>query len=146
MQEELKVAQGNPFAYAGTNDGVVEASRIAALDLVKKLPMTVRIEAIAEAGDDADGLSLLDHLAVNVPGSGACAAADNTIDSDGNGLDDTFLSLLPGTSVCWDVHPLTSNDLVPSLADPQAFKVRLVVRGDNVVLDSRIVYFVIPPA
>ena len=136
---------GNPFAYAATNGAVLDATRTGAADLVTKLPMTVKIEAFGEPGDDGIGLALLDHVEVNVSGSGACTATDDTADTSGDGTDDTFSSLLPGTPICWDVHPVTANDSVPALAEPQAFKVRLVVRGDNVVLDTRSVYFVIPP-
>ena len=47
--------------------------------------------------------------------------------------------------MCWDVHPILLNDFVPATNEPQVFRAELTVYGDGSPLDSRTVYFLIPP-
>ena len=76
---------------------------------------------------------------------GRCSAISPTEDTDGDGHDDAFPSLLPGTPVCWDVVP-RMNTSVPRMIDmPQVFEARLTVSGDDSPLDARIVFFLVPP-
>jgi hypothetical protein len=67
-----------------------------------------------------------------------------TEDTDGDGFPDAFPAVTPGTRVCWDVIP-AMNTTVMSTGAPQIFRARLTVRGDGSPLDSRIVYFLVPP-
>ncbi len=51
-----------------------------------------------------------------------------------------------GTPVCFDIYP-KMNVSVPGTGEPQLFKVYIDVYGDNVtVLDTREVYFLVPPS
>ncbi|MEC7520895.1 MAG: hypothetical protein VYE22_13560 [Myxococcota bacterium] len=136
-------ARGAPLVFDGRDAAVVPAVADAIQELVRGVPLRVRIEASEEDGDDGDALQFIDHLEVNV-GGGACSAVAPVEDGDGDGRPDVFGALVPGTPVCWDVHP-ARNDAVPRQIEPQVFRARLTVYGDDSPLDSRIVYFLIPP-
>jgi hypothetical protein len=71
----------------------------------------------------------------------ALAAAD----SDADTVDDYFPHVLPGTFVCFDIYP-HENRTVPPTDEPQLFRAQVQVIGDHVtVLDTRDVYFLVPP-
>jgi hypothetical protein len=51
----------------------------------------------------------------------------------------------PGTPVCFDIVPRMNTTVMPT-ASPQLFRAHVDVIGDGVtVLDTRDVYFVVPP-
>jgi hypothetical protein len=151
IAEDLGIASGTidpngqPFVYEAVDQAVVDQTVAAVLDIVRSVTLGVTIEAEDLPGDAGDALAFIDHLAVNVSGAGACTAVPEVTDTDGDGHDDAFPSLLPGTPVCWDVHPVGVNDFAEPGVDPQVFKARLTVRGDGSPLDAREVYFLVPP-
>ena len=56
-----------------------------------------------------------------------------------------FIDILPGTIVCFDIF-VRRNDTVPATEEPQVFKAYVDVVGDGItVLDTRDVYFLVPP-
>ena len=112
-------------------------------EVVEGIPLRVTIEATDEPEDDGDALQFIDYLQVNVSG-GRCSAIAPLEDTDGDGFDDAFPALLPGTPVCWDVIP-RRNDAIEPTPVPQVFRARLTVYGDDSPLDARIVYFLVPP-
>ena len=85
----------------------------------------------------------IDYLEINGSG-GACTAVTPLEDTNGDGRSDAFPALRPGTPVCWDVVAARNTTVMPTLT-PQIFRARLTVRGDGSPLDSRIVYFLVPP-
>ena len=111
-------------------------------EIVEGVPLRVTIMASDEPGDDGDSLQFIDRLQTNTTDPGCSAVA--TEDTDADGFDDAFPSVTPGTPVCWDVIPL-QNDTVMPLPTPQIFEARLTVFGDGSPLDSRKVFFLIPP-
>jgi hypothetical protein len=137
---------GNPIVFPIGNDGttLVATTRQAVLALVRGVPLNVVIQATDLPDDDGDALAFIDYLEVNVSG-GDCTAVNPTADTNGDGRQDAFPSLLGGTPVCWDVHPILTNDFRPATEVPQVFKARLTVFGDGSPLDSRDVFFLIPP-
>lgn len=149
--EQLGIASGTldennqPFAYPALDAQVVPATKQGIMDLVRGVPLVVTIKAFDSGGDDGDALQFIDHLEINNSGQGACTNVSPTVDIDADGHKDTFPSLLAGTSVCWDVHPVAAQSSVPASEQPQLFKARLVVFGDASPLDSRYVYFLVPP-
>lgn len=136
-----------PLVFDGSEAAIVSAVTTAINEIVEGIPLRVTIEAADEPDDDGDSLQFIDYLEVNTSG-GACSPPDltgpteDTLYSDGR--DDAFSALLPGTPVCWDVVPLRNDTVMPTTS-PQVFKARLTVRGDGSPLDSRLVFFLIPP-
>lgn len=139
-------ASGNPFVYLAQDAQVVNQTVNAVLALVKGSPIDVTIGATDEPGDDGDSLQFLDYLVTNTSGVGECTAGLTTLDTDANGHDDAFPDLIPGTPVCWDVHPVPVNTTQPPTQDPQIFVAKLTVFGDGSPLDDRQVFFLVPPA
>jgi hypothetical protein len=136
---------GVPFVYAAEDAQVVDSTVRAVLDIVRGVAVDVPIGAEDMPGDAGDALQFLDYLEVNVSGAGACTSVAPTDDRDGDGRDDAFPTLLPGTPVCWDVHPIAVNTVQAPSAEPAVFHARLTVYGDGSPLDSRNVYFLVPP-
>ncbi|MGZ3421337.1 MAG: hypothetical protein ACXVEE_25900 [Polyangiales bacterium] len=77
--------------------------------------------------------------------SQGCPASD-TKDTDGDGVDDTFLGVTVGIPVCFEVIP-AKNTIVPPTKEPQFFNAYIDVLGmpGSVKLDQRTVLFLVPP-
>ena len=150
--QQLGIASGTvdtmnqPFAYPALDAQVVDATKQAVLEVVRGVPLDVTIDAVDEPNDAGDALQFLDYLEVNVSGQGNCTMVPPTADTDANGYDDSFPALLGGTPVCWNVVPVASQSTTPPTQDPQLFQAKLTVYGDGSPLDSRNVYFLVPPA
>jgi len=133
---------GSPLFFEGVDAGVVPAVTAAINEVVEGVPLRVTIAATDEPGDDGDSLQFIDRLQTNTSDPECSMVA--TEDTDGDMFDDAFPSVTPGTPVCWDVIPL-QNDTVMPTAVPQVFEALLTVSGDGSPLDSRRVFFLIPP-
>lgn len=118
-----------------------------------QVPLDVSAQAvdIADPGESVDAIAaFLDHLETRgtaAPGL-TCTTGLTVIDRPGIDADsypDTFQRVTPGTPVCFDIIPKTNTTVMPTL-DPQLFRARINVIGDGFTpLDSRIVYFLVPP-
>jgi len=89
--------------------------------------------------------AFVDHVEANTAGDAVrgCEprAADDT---DGDGFPDTFRAV-SGSRVCFDIV-VKQNDTVAPTASPQLFQATLRVLGDGFTeLDSRDVFFLVPP-
>jgi hypothetical protein len=133
------------FVYPAVDAAVVTQTRDAVLQLARDLPLDVTIDQADEPNDDGDSLQFIDYLEVNISGTGNCTNVATTTDTNADGYNDAFPGLRPGTPVCWDVHPIPMNGSVPATESPQLFIARLTVYGDGSPLDSRQVFFLIPP-
>lgn len=138
-------AMGTPFVYPALDAAVVTQTVQGVLDLVRGIPLDVTIDATDLPGDAGDALQFIDYLVVNVSGTGSCTNVTPTTDTNGDAWDDSFPSLLPGTPVCWDVHPVLVNTTVVPTEQPQIFRAELTVYGDGSPLDTRQVFFLVPP-
>ena len=136
---------GMPLAFPALNAAVVPQTVNAVRELVRGAALSVPIRAEDLPGDDGDSLQFIDYLEVNTSGMNGCTAVSATSDASGDGHHDRFDQLIAGTPVCWDVHPVAQNTTVPGSSTPQLFNAKLTVYGDNSPLDSRIVYFLVPP-
>ena len=134
---------GTPYVYDALDAAVVPEAVAAVRALVNADNFRITIEAIDMPDDDGDALPFIERLEVNVSG-GVCTMVTPTEDSDGDGFDDVFPSLRPGIPVCWDVVP-AQNDTVMPARSPLVFKALLTVRADGSAVDSRVVFFLIPP-
>ncbi|MCB9604494.1 MAG: hypothetical protein H6720_29590 [Sandaracinus sp.] len=137
-------ATGNPLYVQGSEASVTSAVTDAVRRIAENVTLFVNVVPEELPGDDGDAVPFIDRIEVNVSGEGDCTAVGSIADTDGDGFRDAFPNLLPGTPVCWDVVA-RENDLVPPTARPQIFVARIVVRGDGSILDTRRVYFLVPP-
>ena len=135
---------GEPLYAQGDESSVTTAVTDAIREVAESVPLFVNVEVQDLPGDDGDARMFVDRIEVNTSGEGECTAVASTADTDGDGYDDTYPSLLPGTPVCWDVVA-RENVFVEPTAEPQIFVARLVVRGDGSILDVRRVFFLVPP-
>jgi hypothetical protein len=63
----------------------------------------------------------------------------------GDGINDTYLGVTPGTRVCFDVLPRV-NTTVPGTLQPQLYRAEIHVLGSGVTeLSSRQIFFLVPP-
>ncbi len=138
-------AANQPFVYAAENAAVVAQTKAAVLDIVQNLPLNTTIEKTDEPNDDGDALPFIDYVEVNISGTGNCSTVADVADTDADTRPDAFPTLRPGTPVCWDVHPIESNTMVQATNSPLVFIAKLTVNGDGSPLDSRNVFFLVPP-
>lgn len=136
---------GQPFIYPAVNAAVVQNAVTAVLALSKGKPLDTTIEKADDPTDAIDALQFIDWVQVNVSGLNDCTVVDPVVDTDADTYADSFPVLLPGTKVCWDVHAVPQNETVEATDEPQLYKAVLTVKGDGSPLDSRDVYFLIPP-
>jgi hypothetical protein len=137
---------GTPLVFDGAGSSAASAIEDAIQALASNVPLDVSAEPVDQGGDPVDAVdSFVDHLETLQLGSSACQDGLTDTDSDGDGFDDLYRDVLPGTPVCWKLVA-RSNTTVPATADPQLFRARVDVYGDGVtLLDSRDVWFVVPP-
>lgn len=133
---------GNPLIFDGEDGAVTPLVVNAINEVVENVPLRATIEATDEPGDAGDALQFIQRLETNTTSAGCAAAL--TEDTNGDGFPDAFPAVTPGTRVCWDVIPRMNTTVMPALT-PLIFRARLTVRGDGSPLDSRIVYFLVPP-
>lgn len=136
---------GNAFVYPGVNAQVVPNTVTAVLALAKGKSLNTTIEAADDPADAVDATQFIDYLEVNISDMGNCSFVNPVADTNADTFNDAFPALLPGTPVCWDVHPVLVNNTVPATEQPQLYRAVLTVRGDGSPLDTRDVYFLIPP-
>jgi hypothetical protein len=141
-----------PGDGSGLGDQVINAVRTVATNI----PIRVDAQFVDDPGDAVDTqFAFLDYIEANTSGvsifdpatgtTRVCTAGLATGDSNGDGHPDYFPSLLPGTSVCWDIH-VKRNETVEPAPDPQIFRATINVIGDLFTpLDSRDIYFLVPP-
>ena len=136
---------GQPLVYPALGANVVTQVRDALRATIDGSRLDVTITAEDLPGDDGDALQFIEYLEVNTSGHGNCTASLETADQDGDGRDDSFPTLLAGTPVCWDIHPVPSNTTVAPVGEPAVFRASLTVRGNGTELDRRTVLFLVPP-
>lgn len=153
-------SSGQPLYTQIMSDGSMLGERVVLN--VKRLANQVPIEVGTEArdvdegaGDTVDATVFIDRIVPNTVGGvedpvnpgtfciGGLATGDTTTPPDG--VADIFTSVLPGQSVCFDIYPRL-NDMVAHTTEPQLYLAEIDVIGDGItVLDTRDVYFLIPP-
>ncbi len=139
-----------PFTYAALDAAVVDQAKLGILEIVRGVPLFTTIGAAddpndpGDPGNAVDATQFIDHLVIN--GSGfPCTDVNPKTDEDMNTYNETFPSLFPGTGVCWDLVAVAENTTVPATDDAQLYRAIVTVTGDGSPLDSRNVYFLIPP-
>jgi Bacterial TSP3 repeat len=147
---------GKPFFFSVPNDATSLDGRIvdAVRGIANEVPVDVTVVLRDDPSDTVDAAALIDRIEANTAGgvpdprepSRICASGHKAVDTDNDGVLDTFVDVLPGTPVCFDVIART-NDTIPSGGTPALHKALLdVVADGRSVLDTREVYFLVPPA
>lgn len=135
------------FNGAGLGGSIVDAVQALAGSSTFDIDARPVNEASNSGGVDAVA-AFIDHVTPNdMPASSTgCKSGVAVDDRLGNdGVDDTFVGVTGGVRVCFDVVPKMNTTVMPA-DEPQLFRARIDVYGDNVtVLDDREVWFVVPP-
>jgi hypothetical protein len=145
----------NPLVYNIPGDGSGLGDQVinAVATLSSQVPISVSAEDRDDTSDAVDATIFIDRIVPNTVDSVEdpmhpgvfCVTGLATADTDGDTVQDTFTSVLPGQSVCFDIYP-KMNETVEPLPEPQVFKAFVDVLGDHItVLDTRDVYFLVPP-
>ena len=139
-------AAGNPLVFDGANAAAGPAIEGAISALVNDVPLDMAALPVDDGTDAVDAVAaFVDHLATLQTGVAPCTAGLTDSDSDSDGFPDAYVDVLPGTTVCWSVVPGV-NTTVPPTNAPQLFRATVEVWGDGVtLLDTRDVYFLVPP-
>ena len=136
------------FNVDGEGNGLGESIAKAVQVLATYGEFSISGRPLDDATDAVDAVAaFVDRVEANVGGVAPCTGGLITIDDIGaDGIKETFPNVTPGTTVCFDVIP-KMNTTVEPLDVPQMFTAKVLVEGDGVTeLDSRTVYFLVPPA
>ena len=148
-------AEGSPlvFSVSGSGFGLGNEVVSAVQALTGNVPMSVSIVPRDDATDDVNALVFIDRV-VPYPAGGVpdpadpeivCESGLSVLDTDGDTNPDIFVSIIPGTVVCFHMT-VNENDFIEPTGDPQVFKAYLDIMGDEVAnLDTRKVIFMVPP-
>ena len=114
---------------------------------VTAVPSNDPMNAVGEDGKAVDATAFIKALRAMDEGDTANACPPKTaVDTDGDGVKDTFKSVVVGTSVCFEVLPKMNTTVRPK---PQAqfYNAFIDVLGmpGSVKLDKRTVLFLVPP-
>jgi len=130
----------------GVSDGIVNA--IAALSAGSNFNVTAAVSNDTTNPDGVDATKFIKALRAMKEGDPkqGCIAS-KTVDTDKDGIDDTFEGVTVGAPVCFEVIP-ADNTIVPATKQPQFFNAFIDVLGmpGAVKLDQRKVLFLVPPA
>ena len=139
-------ASGKPYVFLGADAAASTVISQGIRDLASTLPLDMAVKAEDDPQDAVDAVaSFVDYIEVLASGSAECVDWKQRADSDGDGREDTFKGVPPGTPVCWTLHA-KKNVTVKPTDKPQIFKASLKLLGNQVtLLDTRMVYFVVPP-
>jgi hypothetical protein len=129
----------------GVSTGIVSAIKAIAVGTMFDVKAIASNDPANAGGVDATKfIKALRAMDEGDPANGC--PANPAKDSDGDGIKDTFISLVSGTPVCFEIIPAT-NTTVPPAIDPQFFNAFVDVIGvqGNLQLDRRSVLFLVPP-
>jgi hypothetical protein len=144
---------GRPLVYTIPGDGSgLSAAVVTGIEALARQPLDVSVRGrdLVDMGETVDSMAaFVDHLETRTtaaPGR-MCTLTYPTRDYAGIDTDafpDTFIGVR-GEPVCFDIVAKTNMTVRPTLV-PQLFRAQLDVIGNGFTpLDSRIVYFLVPP-
>jgi hypothetical protein len=150
-------AAGRPLVFTINADGTGLDIRV--VDAIEALASQVPIDISADAvdvaegpGDTVDATVFIDRVVPNEAGgvadprdAGRVCVALPAEDRSSDTVPDVFPDVLPGTIVCFDIEA-ARNETIPPTAEPQLYRAQIRVIGEGItVLDTRDVYFLVPP-
>lgn len=143
------VSGTTPLIYDILPDGIGMDTQIVTgiNDLITNLTYDIMVTAVDDPSDSINAITaFVSQVSTNSGDGTTCASGFTQIDSDSDGIDDTFEDVPSDTCVCFDVIPKT-NSIVPATDELQVYKVKIeITRGNGILLSEHNVYFVIPPA
>jgi hypothetical protein len=148
-------SSGNPLNYVIAADGTGLGTQVVngVRTMAQQVPIDISAIARDHTGDTVDATRFIDSIVPNIVGGVAdprdatkiCVGGLSTDDTDGDTTPDIFTDVLPGTTICFDIHP-AENRTVLHTTEPQVFIAFIDVLGDGItLLDTRAVYFLVPP-
>lgn len=129
----------------GVSDSIVNA--IQAIAAGSTFDIVALPENVEDNPDGFDATRFIKTLRAMEEGDAANGCPPGkAVDRDGDGINETFVETTVGTPVCFEVIPAQNADIAET-GEPQFYRARLSIRGNpgDVRLDSREVYFLIPP-
>ncbi|MBO4349704.1 MAG: hypothetical protein J6A01_02005 [Proteobacteria bacterium] len=148
-------SEGNPFVYLAFDSGLAAKAAEGVRSIAKHMPMTVTSDV---QDIDVPGVSELIQLMDVIPDGGElvqnrlCVEVQGTIKEEqtceqDNGVTkcDGIDNMLPGKVVCYNVVPVEKQNKFQPTDKTSIYQARVMVKGDGSVLNSAIVYFVVPP-
>ncbi len=146
---------GNPLVYNINGNGSGLGSQVvnAVQTLAAYVPIEVSTALEDVPADAVDARIFVDRVQPNTVGGvpdpmdpmKICVGGLAVADRDGDTFPDVFTEVLPGTTVCFDIYP-EMNTSVESTPVPQLYECLVHVVGDGItILDTRSIYFLIPP-
>jgi hypothetical protein len=138
---------GEPYVYPGADADAAPVIAAGIRELTATLPLDMSARYEDDPGDAVDTFAaFVASLETFDPGTGDCMAWPAQADRDGDSYPDTYLDVTPGLPVCWQIT-VKQNTTVPATSQTQIFRAHVTVWGNNTaLLDTRTVYFVVPPA
>lgn len=143
----IDTSAGNaPLVFDGFDANAAQAIGNGIRALVRGVPLDMAAIAIDDASDSVNAVSaFVDYLETLQLGDALCANGLSDDDSNGDGRKDRFRGIRAGVPLCWKLST-KQNTTVPEIDGPQLFRARVDVKGDDVtVVDSRDVFFLVPP-
>jgi hypothetical protein len=139
-------AGNTPLVFNGADAGAAAAIGAGIRALVRGVPLDMAAVAVDGTGDSVNAVAaFVDYLETLQLGDARCASGLTDDDSNGDGHDDQFRGVRAGVPLCWKLAA-KQNQTVPEIDAPQLFRARVDVVGDGVtVVDSRDVFFLVPP-
>ncbi len=138
---------GAPLVSTASSGAVSDAVVNQIRTLANQTPIDISIVYEDDPSDTVETwAAFVDYIEANETGDLArgCEARPAE-DTDGDGHPDTFRDVTPGSPVCFDIV-VKQNDTVMPTAMPQLFMATLRVLGDGFTeLDSRDIFFLVPP-
>ncbi len=140
-------ANQQPLVFQGADAAAGTVIAQGVRELAAELPLDMRVVYEDDAADGVDTqAAFLDYLDTFDPGTAECAAWPGKQDNEPDGHDDEYLGVKPGTPMCWKIH-VKKNTSVQPTDTLQIFQASVRLKGNDVIdLDTRKIYFVVPPA
>jgi hypothetical protein len=139
-------ADGTPYVYSGADAAAGQAIADGIRNLVATLPLDMTARIVDDASDTVDTVAaFVDYLETHTPGTVECIDWPAQADVDLDAHPDSYLDVPPGTPVCWQIV-VKQNETVEPTDQIQIFKAQVVLTANGAtLLDTRTVYFVVPP-
>ncbi len=136
-----------PLVFNGSGTTAATAIENGIRALANGVPLDLAAASADDPSDAVDAVaSFVDHLQTLQLGTAQCANMLTDRDTNADSFPDAYDNVRAGTPVCWKLFS-KQNNTVPATDQPQLFKATVTVTGDGVtVLDTRDVYFLVPPA
>jgi hypothetical protein len=153
--EEMAIATGAvdaqnnnaPLVFEGAGSNAAAAIEAGMRILARGVPLDLNAIPEDDPADAVDAVtSFVDRLETLQLGTAECTNGLSDADTNGDQVPDQYLDVPASTPVCWRLIPKI-NSTVLATEEPQLFKATVTVFADGITsLDSRQVFFLVPPA